>query len=471
MSKILIIDDEENVCEMLTQIVSHVGHQGDFSLTLEQGLHKAENYNFDAILLDVCLPDGNGLDILPRLVALNNSPEVIIITGEGDPDGAELALKEGAWDYIEKPLSLNKVTLPLTRALEYRDLHLKSKKKPTILKREGIIGSSPEMESCLNQLSDAVDMEGNVLITGETGTGKELFARALHLNSGRSKQDFVVVDCAAINESLAESTLFGHRKGAFTGAQSNHTGLIQQADQGNLFLDEVGELPLGIQKKFLRVLQEKRFRPLGSQEELDSDFRLISATNRDLDTMVQGKEFREDLLYRLRTAQIHIPPLRERQSDIEEITHFYTANICKKLDIKTKRIHSDFLEILRDYNWPGNVRELVNTLEQAISSAINEPVLYRKHLPNQVRIALTRRNVNKEEEQKACFCKELPFSHLEEVPEWKSFRQRILEEAEEEYFNRLISLTNGDIKKIESVSGLGHSRVYGLLKKHGLNLK
>ncbi len=471
MSNILIIDDEEQVCEMLSQIVSREGHESESALTLEDGLQKAMNKAFDAILLDVCLPDGNGLDILPRLIALPDSPEVIIITGEGDPDGAELALKEGAWDYIEKPLSMNKVTLPLTRALEYRELHLKSRQKPAILKREGIIGSSPEMERTLNELSEAVAINGNVLITGETGTGKELFARALHENSNRAKQNFIVVDCAALNESLAESTLFGHRKGAFTGAHNDHVGLVQQADKGTLFLDEVGELPLGLQKKFLRVLQEKQFRPVGGHEELKSDFRLLAATNRNLDTMVQNSEFREDLLYRLGSIQINIPPLRDRISDIEELTYFYTSKICKPMGLKPKQIHSDFLEILRAYDWPGNVRELANILEQAISSAMEDPVLYRKHLPNELRISLTRRNVNKEDINGSNFRKDMPFFNLDDAPDWKTFRQRILEEAEEEYFNRLISLTNGDRKKIESISGLGHSRVYGLLKKHGLNRK
>ncbi|MFW6415119.1 MAG: sigma-54-dependent transcriptional regulator [Thermodesulfobacteriota bacterium] len=471
MSNILIIDDEEHICEMLTQIVSRDGHQSDFALNLEQGLKKAGKHDFDAILLDVCLPDGNGLDILPRLIALPSSPEVIIITGEGDPDGAEVALKEGAWDYIEKPLSMNKVTLPLTRALEYRELHLQSRQKPAILKREGIIGSSPEMERSLNELTEAVAVNSNVLISGETGTGKEIFARALHENSNRWKQNFIVVDCAALNESLAESTLFGHRKGAFTGAHNDHIGLVQQADKGTLFLDEVGELPLMLQKKFLRVLQEKQFRAVGGQEEQNSDFRLVAATNRDLDTMVQEGEFREDLLFRLRSIQINIPPLRDRISDIEEICYFYTAKICKQMGIKPKQIHSDFLEILRAYEWPGNVRELVNSLEQAISSAMEDPVLYRKHLPNELRIALTRRNVNKDEMQESDFRKDMPYFNLEDAPDWKTFRQRVLEEAEEEYFNRLISLTNGDIKQIESLSGLGHSRVYGLLKKHGLNRK
>jgi len=185
--------------------------------------------------------------------------------------------------------------------------------------------------------------------------------------------------------------------------------------------------------------------------------------------MVQHSEFREDLLYRLGAIQINIPPLRDRISDIEELTYFYTSKICKPMGLKPKQIHSDFLEILRAYDWPGNVRELANSLEQAISSAMEDPVLYRKHLPNELRISLTRRNIDKEDIKESNFKKYMPFFNLDDAPDWKTFRQGILEEAEQEYFNRLISLTNGDRKKIESISGLGHSRVYGLLKKHGLN--
>ena len=309
--------------------VQREGFDIQSAYTLQEGLKRVQSGAFDVVFLDVNLPDGNGLDILADIREAASSPEVIILTGQGTADGAELAIRSGVWDYIQKPSSIHVMMLPLLRALQYREEKLKGK-SPVSLKLEGIIGSSPKMKACYDLISQAAVADVNVLITGETGTGKELFARAVHMNSARSGRNFVVVDCAALQDTLKESTLFGYEKGAFTGADQSREGLIKQADGGTLFLDEIGELPLPMQKSFLRVLQERHFRPLGSIKEIKSNFRLIAATNRNLENLVHSGRFREDLLFRLRTLTIMLPPLREHPEDIADIALYHIARICKR---------------------------------------------------------------------------------------------------------------------------------------------
>ena len=234
------------------------------------------------VFLDVRMPDGDGLAMLPLIQAARSAPEIIIMTGFGNASGAELAITSGAWDYIEKGSSVKEITLSLVRALEYRKQKRSSNstRNVVMLKRDAIIGISPAIKACLEQVAQAAECDASVLVTGETGSGKELFARAIHENSRRAPKPFVVVDCAALPDTLVESLLFGHEKGAFTGAEQSRSGLVAQANGGTLFLDEVGELPLSMQKAFLRVLQEHRFRPVGSHREVCSDFRLVAATNR-----------------------------------------------------------------------------------------------------------------------------------------------------------------------------------------------
>jgi DNA-binding NtrC family response regulator len=273
MARILIIDDDLKICETLSLVMENLGHDAIYALQLKQGLHTCALEKFDIVFLDVRLPDGNGLEALPDIQKTVGLPEVLIITGEGDPDGAEMAIRSGAWDYIEKPLSLESITLPLRRALQY---HEEKQTKVTLekLNRSGIIGDSPQILKCLNHLAQASSGEANTLVIGETGTGKELFAKAIHQNSPRKGSNFIVVDCAALPENLVESILFGHKKGAFTGAEKDREGLVGMADKGTLFLDEVGELPLATQRTFLRVLQEKKYRRVGGKREKNSDFRL-----------------------------------------------------------------------------------------------------------------------------------------------------------------------------------------------------
>ena len=452
MPSILIIDDNEMLCNMLSHKVSDMGHRVTHALTLEDGLGRASSETFDVVFLDVRMPDGNGLEVLPKIREMPSSPEVIIITGAGDPDGAELAIESGAWDYIEKQSPIKDIALSLVRALQYRE-QKQARTPPIALKREGIVGDSPQMLACLDLVAQASATDVNVLITGETGTGKELFARAIHENSVRARGNFVTVDCAALPETLVESILFGHERGAFTGADRAREGQIKQADGGTLFLDEAGELPRPIQRAFLRVLQERRFRPLGGEEEIESDFRLVAATNRDLDGMVRQGQFREDLLFRLRSLTIELPPLRERPQDIRMLGMHYIARLCDRYGMETKGVSPEFLEALAAYTWPGNVRELLHALESTLAVARLEPVLFPRHLSTPIRVQVARASIRRDSV---------------DAPKAFPTLQDALEDRRESYLRELISYAAGDIKEACRISGLSQSHLYALLKKHDI---
>ena len=462
MAKILIIDDDVVMTEVLSLVVTDRGHDIACAGTLGEGLAKAKAGNFDVIFLDVRLPDGNGLEALPEIRNVPSLPEVIIMTGSGDPDGAELAVKSGAWDYLEKPSSANTMVLPLVRALQYRDIKLAQKPLMT-LKRQGIVGSGPSMTSCLDRVAQAAGYEASVLITGETGTGKELFAWAVHENSRRADRNFVVVDCATLSDTLVESVLFGYQKGAFTGADRSREGLIKHADGGTLFLDEIGELPLAIQRAFLRVLQERRFRPLGGREELTSDFRLVAATNRDLDKMVREGQFRSDLLYRIRSFTIELPPLRTHPEDIPALVTYHVGRLAERHGNRMRGFSPEFLEALTSYDWPGNVRELVNTLDQVLAEAGQDATLFPKNLPARIRVKMARSAIS----GKPPATNDNTLSRItKDLPKLQILRDEAIARVEKQYLTELMAVTGENIKKACDISGLSRSRLYELIKKY-----
>ena len=465
MAKVLIVDDDEIMSAMLTEMVSRLGHDASKATTLKEAFEKTLENEFDVVFLDIRLPDGNGLEALPLIRKASSQPEVIIITGFGDPDGAELAMRNEAWDYLQKPSSVKDMTLTLTRAIQYRE-EKKSNKSPLVLKREGIIGSSSQMEAAIHLLAQAAGNEANVLITGATGTGKELFAWAIHNNSRRAGKNFVVVDCTALPESLVESILFGHEKGAYTGADKMRDGLVKQANGGTLFLDEVGELPLTIQKAFLRVLQDHSFRPVGGKDIIESDFRLIAATNRDLSRMAAEGRFREDLLFRIHTFIIDLPPLKNRPADIEELTKHYIAKFCTRYGIAQKGFSPEFLEALKSYEWPGNARELINALERALSTSFHEPTLFPKHLPTDLRVYLAKGSMGKGYSTRPTKTGDRKSEPL--LPNMKAFRDAAISEAERRYLSELRAITGGNIREACRISGLSRPRLYALLKEYGL---
>ena len=462
MANILVIDDDKMICDTLADFIGPMGHNVLYALRLKEGLKKVSTGSFDLVFLDVRLPDGNGIEAVPKIRETPSSPEVIIITGEGTPDGAELAIKSGSWDYIQKPLSAETITLPLFRVLQYRE-EKETGKPPVVLKKEGIVGDSEQIRHCFDRVAKAAATDINVLVTGETGTGKELFARIIHDNSDRSGKSFVVLDCTALPDTLVESMLFGHEKGAFTGADKTREGFVKQADKGTLFLDEVGELPMNIQGAFLRVLQERRFRPLGSELEIKSDFRLIAATNRSLDQMVQAGNFRRDLLFRLRSTVIDLPPLRERTEDIRDLAFYYITKFCDRYGIGTKGFSPEFLEALYAYNWPGNVRELINALERSVSIARNEPTLFPVHLPDHIRARLARASIEQGSQNESNPGESTKIS--EPFPKLRE----LVETTEQRYLQDLVSFTEGNIKEVCRISGVSRANIYTRLKKYNIS--
>jgi len=466
MPNILIIDDDDMMCTTLTTLVERKGHSAISCMTLRDGLAAADQEDFDVVFLDVKMPDGNGLDVLPKIETSPSSPEVIIMTGYGDPNGAELAIKSGAWDYIEKGFSVKEITLSLERALQYRNekKEVQQARKAATLKRNNIIGTSASLKACLDQVAQSAESDANVFITGETGTGKELFARAVHENSRRSKENFVIVDCTSLPETLVESLLFGHEKGSFTGAEKAQDGLVRQAHKGTLFLDEVGELPLSLQKAFLRVLQEHRFRPLGSNREVESDFRLVAATNRDLDEMVKEGKFRSDLLFRLRSFIIELPPLRERREDIKDLTRYHIDKFCERYGLPSKGFSPEFLDTLCSYSWPGNVREFVNTIDRTLATARCEQTLFPKHLPSQIRVQVAQSSLEAASPEDVAAGKP-----VQRLPKLQEFRDTIYAQAEKQYLQDLMEISGKDIPEACRISGLSQSRLYALLKKYSIS--
>lgn len=463
MANVLIIDDDEGMCYTLSNMVRHERHNVTCAHNLRDGIRESSSNNYDVVFLDVMMPDGNGLDVLPEIRETASRPEVIIITAVGNPDGAELAIKNGAWDYIQKPFSIKEMTLPLFRALQYRE-EKDARKLPVALKREGIVGSSPKISACLDILAQAAQSNANVLITGETGTGKELFSFAIHKNSSRASNNFVVVDCTTLPETLVEAILFGHEKGAFTGADKAQEGLIKQADGGTLFLDEICELPFAIQKGFLRVLQEHRFRPLGGKQEIESNFRIVAATNRDLDEMVKRGHFRKDLLFRLQSINMVLPSLRERPGDINELAMHHITRLCERYGTGTKGFSPEFFEALTAYDWPGNVRELFNALERTLAAAHQEPTIFPIHLPTHIRVRVAQESMNKTIPSTNNRVGDAVFP--DPFPKLRDFR----EEMEKKYLQDLIRLTTGNIKEVCQVSGMSRSSLYDNLKRYKISI-
>ncbi|HNY65312.1 MAG TPA: sigma-54 dependent transcriptional regulator [Deltaproteobacteria bacterium] len=462
MARILIIDDDQGICRIVTRLIEDMEHEAVEAATLEQGLELSMEGGIDLVLLDLQFPQGNGLDILPSVLQSPSRPEVIIITGSG-VQAAELAFKCGAWDYVQKPFHLDEIKLPISRALQYRQ-EKQSSCSPVSLKRTDIIGNSPALCQCLEGVARAAVSDASVLITGETGTGKELFARAIHENSRRSQGNFIIVDCGSLPETLMESILFGHEKGAFTGADRRREGLLEQAQGGTLFLDELGDLPYTMQKSLLRAIQEKRVRPLGAAVETPVDFRVVAATNRDLEKLVSEGAFREDLLYRVRAMEIKLPPLRERREDIQEIAIRKTQRLCQQYGMEIKGISQEFLDVLNAQDWPGNIRELINVLEYSLAAAGLDPTLIPKHIPYQYRTASLKSDQahTDREGPGSGLCDEAPLGTLSQ------YRASHWETIEKKYLNALLEQAGGDRDEACRVSGLSQSQLYALLKKHGL---
>lgn len=370
-SRVLVVDDESSIRTALFRSLEKKGHQVLTASSLaEAETLAATEKGLDVVLVDLRLPDGTGLDLMSHLKVSHPSCQFLLLTGFGSIENAVEATKRGAFHYVTKPFNIDEVLALVDRALEHKNLSQENENLKKQLHQkysfDNIIGQSPEITEVFTLIEKVADSESTVLISGESGTGKELVAKAIHFNSRRAERLLVPVNCGAIPGELLESELFGHVKGAFTGAISNRQGRFELANHGTIFLDEVGDMAPSLQVKLLRVLQERTFEPVGSTKTTEVDVRVIAATHRDLDLAVKDKSFREDLFYRLNVIPLRIPPLRQRKSDIPLLIHHFlhSFNETKKRDLQG--FSTDAMEILMNYNWPGNVRELENLVERLV---------------------------------------------------------------------------------------------------------
>ena len=370
MRNILIIDDEEKLRGLLARIVKSEGFVVLEAADLKSGFKKLEQNEIDVVLCDVKLPDGNGVEFLEKIKASFPLTEVILLTAYGKISDGVQAMKNGAFDYIVKGDDNDKIIPLLYKAIEKVTLQQKIKQlEKRISKKysfDAIIGKSKGLEQVIELSKKVASTDSTVLLTGETGTGKEVFAQAIHENSNRAGKSFVALNCSTFSKELLESELFGHKQGSFTGAIKDKKGFIEEANGGTLFLDEIGEMPIDLQAKLLRVLETSEYIPVGDSTPKKSNFRLIAATNRNLKTESDEKRFRQDLYFRLNIFEITIPPLRERIKDIEPLTHYFVSQFAEKMNRQTLQFDSDFLQKLEVYQWPGNIRELKNVIERSV---------------------------------------------------------------------------------------------------------
>src|SRR5271169_5595127 len=449
MHNILIVDDDPGIRQSLKGALEDEGYKTVAVGSGEACLEALEKRGFDVVLLDIWLPGMDGLEALEKIKQAEDGPEVIMISGHGTIETAVRATKLGAFDFLEKPLSLEKTLILLKNAIDARKLRGENRDlKKQFQAKGGLVGDSIPMKALRQQIPLMAPTNGRVLIYGESGTGKERVALAIHAQSLRKDAMFVEVNCAAIPEDLIESELFGHRKGSFAGAEHDKVGKFQKADGGTLFLDEVGDMSLKTQSKVLRTLDEGRFAPVGEEEPVTADARVIAATNKDLEEEISKGNFREDLFYRLNVIPFYVPPLRERKEDIPLLARHFLREFSQTYNRRPREIADDALETLMRYSWPGNVRELRNLIERIV---IMNPVvarLERKHLPTLVYRDGGRRSPGE-------------FSTLHEARA----------SYERDYILKKLDENLGSVSRTAEVLGLERSHMYRKMKALGIAVK
>lgn len=448
--KIVVVDDDINILTVFKAIASKKGYSIEtFSNPLE-ALNSLNYSEPDLCIFDINMPDMDGIELLKKTKEKYPYTEVIIISGMATVQNAIEAIKSGAYDLIQKPfVNLELVISVLERALEKRKLvreieDLKTQSE-TELNLCGIIGRSNVIRKIFDTIMTISPTDSSVLITGESGTGKELFARAIHKKSNRNKGPFVPINCSAITETLFESELFGHIKGAFTNAYDNKKGLLEYANGGTVFLDEVGDIPLNIQVKLLRAIQEREIRRIGSNESIKIDVRFISATNRDLNQLIEEGKFREDFYYRLNVIEINLPPLRERKEDILILAAHFLNKFAKQMNKDINGFSADTVAALENYSWPGNIRELENAIERSVVMCKNKTIGFQD-LPSYIT----------KKDNLDTFVNE----------KYSEAKKRVLEAFEKNYFSELLSRTSGNISKAAELAGMDRSNLAKLLKKY-----
>lgn len=455
MKNILIIDDEASIRESLKGILQDEGFRTAFAQNGEEGLALLRDEGADLVLLDIWMPGLDGIETLRRIRELLPEQQVIMMSGHGTIETAVKATKLGAYDFIEKPLSLEKVLLCIQNAMKVGDLVEENRSlKAKLAKEYEMIGESAPIRELKAQIAIAAPTSAWALITGENGTGKELVARSIHYLSNRRDKPFVEVNCAAIPEELIESELFGHEKGAFTGATAQRKGKFDQAHEGSLFLDEIGDMSLKTQAKVLRILQERKFERVGGHRTIEVDVRVIAATNKDLEEEIRQGNFREDLYYRLNVIPFHVPPLRERKEDIQALAEHFLDFFSRKESREPKVLAPDALELFTNYNWPGNVRELKNLVERIVIMTAGKIIT-----PQQLPVSL--------QSKKNLATKGVTIVTASEVPTYKEAK----EEFEREFLLQKLEENDWNISRTAEAIEMERSNLHRKIKSFGIELQ
>jgi len=455
-SKILLVDDNKSNIELMKVILSEEGFNVVTSSDSQDALRKLKRDNFDLVITDFLMPPGiDGIELTQEIKKKWPGTEVIILTAYGDIDSAVRAIKSGAYDFIQRPINNDILILKVKRALHNRFLNTELDKIKKIIQQDfeiqyKIVGISKSIRTILDNIRIIASTDSTVLITGESGTGKELVARTIHHLSNRRNQNFVAVNCGAIPETLLESEFFGYKKGAFTGADFDKSGLFQEANNGTIFLDEIGELPLQLQVKLLRVLQEREIRPLGSNSSIKVNVRVIAATNKNLQSLIEEGKFRSDLYYRLNVVNIHVPPLRERHDDIPLLANYFLAKFSHKYNKNVVGFSNIVMDSFIKYDWPGNVREMENVIERAV-------ILARK---NTIEATELPEEIFGNKKLETFFTNNMIVSY-----------KKAKEMFDKEYITRLLEHTKGNIKKAAEISGRYRTDIYDMIKKYEIDIE
>jgi two-component system response regulator HydG len=449
--QVLIVDDEQETCDLLEMALVRHGFKVTTSTAANQALELVATQEFDVVLTDLSMPEMSGLDLCERVLGTRPNMPVVVITGQGSLETAIGAIRVGAYDFITKPVDPKLLYLSVSRAIQHRHLQDEVKRLREAVAADGdgaegaLVGQSGAMRRVYELITRVGESDASVLIHGETGTGKELIARGIHMRSRRKDGPFVAINCAAVPHSLIESELFGHARGAFTDAKVQRTGLFVQANGGTLFLDEIGELPIDMQPKLLRALQERKVRPVGANQEVAFDSRIVAATNRNLEDEVYEKRFREDLYYRINVVKIDVPPLRERGGDVLHLAQFFLKQFAQRNDKNALELSTTAAEKLLAYNWPGNVRELENCMEHAVALARFDQITV-EDLPEKIRAYRAERFV-------------VAANDPTEIV--------TMDELERRYILRVLSLVGGNKSRAAQVLGFDRRTLYRKLERYG----
>ncbi|WP_277057105.1 sigma-54-dependent transcriptional regulator [Trichlorobacter lovleyi] len=476
LHRILVADDEESMRWVLSKALRKKGYSVDLAADGNQALRQVREQSYDLVIVDIKMPGMSGLEFLDKARELRPDLLVVVMTAEASMKNAVEAMKRGAYDYITKPFDLEVIDAIIEKVSRARDVSnqvslLKQELKDRYQVEKNIIGNSAAMREVYKTIGKVAGSDITVLIQGESGTGKELIARAIHFNSTRLGKPFVAINCAAIPKDLLESELFGSERGAFTGATERKTGKFEQANHGTIFLDEIGDMPLDLQAKILRVLQEQEITRIGGSQNLSVDVRVVAATNQELQERVRNREFREDLYYRLNVVPINLAPLRERSEDIPALVEYFLERACAELEIPTKQCAPEAMELLSNYSWPGNVRELENTIKRGVILS-SDPYLTTADFASLTNRQETIHAIPQEQSLESLVEMKLrnSMNGIEKLDKGDIY-DRVLEQVERPLIRYVLEKTRGNQVRAADILGINRNTLRKKISELGISIK